>query len=61
MTPEQLASGPPPESTLILPHAIALSEARRRDQSVRARGGKVIADTPPGQFDGHGRRLPAAS
>ena len=64
ITPEQLASGPPPETTLILPHAIALSTAEAASiKTFAARGGQVIADTPPGQFDGHGRRLavPSAS
>ena len=58
ITPEQLASGPPPETTLILPHAIALSAAEAGAiKAFAERGGQVIADTPPGQFDGHGRRL----
>jgi hypothetical protein len=62
ITPDQLANGPPRETTLILPHAIALS-----DQEVRtivafaAGGGRVIADTPPGRFDEHGRRRAAPS
>jgi len=59
ITPEQLASGPPPETTLILPHAIALSGVEAAAiKAFAARGGQVLADTPPGQFDGHGRRLP---
>ena len=47
---------------LILPHAIALSEAE--SQEIRAfaeRGGAVLADTEPGVFDRHSRRLPAPS
>ncbi len=58
ITPEQLAGGPPPEATLILPHAIAMSVGEINTiKTFMARGGQVIADTPPGQFDGHGRRL----
>ena len=57
ITPEQLAKGPPPESALILPHSIALSDQEARAIAAFAnRGGRVIADTPPGLFDGHGRR-----
>lgn len=44
--------------TLILPHVIALSAAEA--QAIRdfaARGGVVIADVQPGEFDGHSRRL----
>jgi Beta-galactosidase len=60
ITPEQLASGPPTETALILPHAIALSAAEANAiNAFAARGGQVIADTPPGQFDEHGRKLPA--
>jgi hypothetical protein len=60
ITPEQLADRPPPESTLILPHTIALSKKEAASiNAFAALGGKVIADTPPGRFDGHGRRLPA--
>ncbi len=60
ITPEQLANGPPPETALILPHAIALSPAERNAiKAFRARGGQVIADTAPGEFDGHGRRVAA--
>ena len=61
VTPEQLASGPPPERALILPQTLALSE--REIAAVRrfaARGGRMIADVPPGSFDGHGRRRAAA-
>ena len=42
---------------LILPHAIALSDAEVEEvKAFAARGGKVFADTEPGVFDGHGRR-----
>src|ERR1700722_848424 len=62
ISPEQLAYGPPPEPALILPHAIALSPAESGAiRAFSARGGQVIADTPAGQFDGHGRRLPSAT
>jgi hypothetical protein len=47
---------------LILPHVLSL--APRASAAVRrfaAQGGLVIADVPPGAFDGHGRRLPRAS
>jgi hypothetical protein len=45
--------------TLILPHAIALSEddARVIREFVKA-GGTVIADVQPGVFDAHARRMP---
>ena len=61
ITEDQLARGLLPEATLILPHSIALSdqEARAID-AFRGRGGTVIADTPPGQFDEHGRRRTAS-
>jgi hypothetical protein len=62
ISPEQLAYGPPPETALILPHAIALSPAESGAiRAFSARGGQVIADTPAGQFDGHGRRLASAT
>jgi Beta-galactosidase len=45
---------------LILPHAIALSEAEADEITEFAhRGGTVLADTEPGLFDQHSRRLPA--
>jgi Beta-galactosidase len=57
ITPEDLAKGPPPEHALILPHAIALSMAETNSiKAFASRGGRVIADTQPGQFDNHGRR-----
>nr|WP_294549735.1 alpha-amylase family protein [uncultured Rhodopila sp.] len=47
---------------LILPHAIALSEAESREiRAFAERGGTVLADTEPGLFDQHSRRLPAPS
>jgi hypothetical protein len=43
---------------LILPHVIALSAAEARAiRDFAALGGRVIADVPPGSFDGHSRRL----
>ncbi|MDB5398946.1 MAG: hypothetical protein JWQ55_964 [Rhodopila sp.] len=45
---------------LILPHAIALSQAEADEMRAFAqRGGTVLADTEPGVFDQHSRRLPA--
>ncbi len=45
---------------LILPHAIALSAAEAEQiRAFAARGGTVLADTPPGLFDEHSRRVPA--
>jgi len=42
---------------LILPHAIALSDGEVAEiGAFQARGGVVLADVPPGAFDGHGRR-----
>ncbi len=56
VTPEQLSRAAPRVSVLILPHAIALSDAEAHViESFIAHGGRVIADVPPGQFDGHGR------
>jgi hypothetical protein len=47
---------------LILPHAIALSEAEVNEiRAFAGRGGTVLADTEPGVFDQHSRRLPAPS
>ena len=43
---------------LILPHAIALGASEAAEiRSFVERGGVVIADSEPGQFDAHGRRL----
>ncbi len=45
---------------LLLPHAIALSDADvSAIQAFRAGGGAVLADTEPGLYDGHGRRRAA--
>ena len=45
---------------LILPHAIALSQAEADEiRAFAQRGGTVLADTEPGLFDQHSRRLPA--
>jgi hypothetical protein len=45
---------------LILPHAIALSRVEADEiQAFAQRGGTVLADTDPGLFDQHSRRLPA--
>ena len=60
LTPETLAGGAlqdPGLRVLMLPHAIALSDAEVA--AIRAfadRGGTVLASTEPGVFDGHGRR-----
>ncbi len=46
---------------LILPHAIALSDAEvAAIREFAAGGGKVLADTEPGLFDGHSRRRASA-
>ena len=45
---------------LILPHSIALSQAEADEiRAFARRGGTVLADTEPGLFDQHSRRLPA--
>jgi hypothetical protein len=45
---------------LILPHAIALSQAEADEVAAFVdRGGTVLADTEPGVFDEHSRRRPA--
>src|SRR5260370_30791239 len=47
------------EKLLILPHSIALSpDEVRVIRAFGARGGVVVADSPPGVFDAHSRRLP---
>jgi hypothetical protein len=62
ITPDDLTNGPPAVSTLILPHVIALSKQEARSIAMFvAKGGHVIADIPPGQFDGHGRKQPTPS
>jgi Beta-galactosidase len=59
VTPADLAAGLTSVKTLILPHSIALSDAEIGSiNAFAARGGLVIAETPPGAFDGHGRRRP---
>jgi Beta-galactosidase len=62
LSPEMLAGGALRDGirALILPHALALSD----DEVVAihafaAAGGTVLADIPPGQFDGHSRRRTA--
>lgn len=60
ITETQLASSVPSASVLILPHSLALSDQEMRTiAAFAARGGRVIADTPPGRFDRHGRRRTA--
>ena len=45
---------------VILPHAIALSDAEVAElRAFATRGGTVLADTEPGVFDAHSRRRPA--
>ena len=47
------------DKVLILPDTLALSPADARAiAAFAARGGVVIADTPPGLYDAHSRRLP---
>jgi hypothetical protein len=47
---------------LILPHTIALGASEAAEiRSLVERGGVVIADSEPGQFDAHGRRLPKSA
>ena len=57
--PDQLAANElGGAKVLMLPHAIALSSAETMAiQRFAAHGGLVIADTAPGGFDAHGRRL----
>ena len=46
---------------LILPHALALSDAEvTAVRAFAAGGGTVLADIPPGGYDGHGRRRDAS-
>ncbi len=57
ITPSQLASGPPPERVLILPHALAMSDAELRAIALaKTRGVQVIGDIAPGAFDSHARK-----
>jgi hypothetical protein len=47
------------DKVLILPDTLALSPADGRAiAAFAARGGVVIADTPPGRYDAHSKRLP---
>jgi hypothetical protein len=47
---------------LLLPHAIALGADEAKEvKDFAEHGGVVIADSPPGLFDEHGRRLPKSS
>jgi hypothetical protein len=56
VTQDQLAHGPTHDAALILPHSIAMSDREARAVAAfAANGGIVIADTPPGRFDEHGR------
>jgi hypothetical protein len=60
ITEQELAKGPPPEPTLILPDTIALSDdATKSIARFVSRGGRVVADVAPATFDGHGRRRTA--
>jgi hypothetical protein len=57
VTEQQLSQAPPSERFLILPDTLALSDAAvKAVMRFASRGGHVIADVPPGAFDGHGRR-----
>jgi hypothetical protein len=60
ISPPQLAGGMDPAiHVLFLPHTLALSDAETRAiHAFAARGGLVLADVPPGAFDGHVRRRP---
>ncbi len=63
LSAETLAGGAlrdPALRILMLPHAIALSDAEVGEvRAFAARGGTVLADAEPGVFDGHGRRRAA--
>ncbi len=61
--PEQLARGELGDAkVLILPSAIAMSSADvAAVRRFAAQGGRVIADSVPGSFDEHGRRLTQAA
>ncbi len=57
VTEDELARGKLAATVLILPHSIALSDQEiRAIKAFRRNGGVVIANTPAGLFDGHGRR-----
>ena len=58
LTPATLASGGlDGVRVLVLPQAIALSDAEAAAiRAFLARGGAVVADGTPGQFDAHGKR-----
>jgi hypothetical protein len=60
LSPDMLAHADLGEDKLlILPHSIALSPAEAHAiRAFGARGNVVVADTPPGVFDAHSRRLP---
>jgi len=60
LTPATLASGGlDGVRVLVLPQAIALSDGEAAAiAAFVARGGAVVADGAPGQFDGHGKRRP---
>ena len=58
VTPEQLASGRVMQKVLILPDTLAMTEEEvGAVADARRRGVRVLADTPPGRFDGHGRAV----
>ena len=63
LTPQRLAAGGLAEAGLrvvVLPQSCVLSAQEIAAlRAFRAAGGLVLADTPPGAFDGHGRRRPA--
>jgi hypothetical protein len=61
LTPASLAAGALRDvRALILPHALALSDAEiLAVRAFVATGGKVFADIPPGDFDEHSRRRAA--
>lgn len=60
VSPEMVAAGLLGVRVLILPHAIALSDAEvAAIRRFAAAGGTVLADTEPGLFDGHSRRRDA--
>ena len=60
ITPVWLATAdtiPPAVTVVVLPHTLSLSDNEIASlRTFEARGGRVVADTAPGQYDGHGRR-----